>query len=280
MMKLRRSVSGRSWPGWSSSSVSRSQQVVLDRVQDLLQAGQYEDAEAEARAAAARRGRKSLMWVCLTKATALAAGIAHGRGAELEAELDALIAELDQAEGADRSLLLAVRAIRAVLHVDQGQYAQAEAEARHILRGANRLAHLTEVWDVELSALDSLAAALCGQGRYEEAEAIARGNISRAEGHRAAGFQCALVRSLNGQGRFEEALAETLQIKQDRPRSCSGSQDMVTATTLHGLGRRTEAEATARHALSACEQFLHPHHPRVQQARTLLARMTAEDPLL
>ncbi|MFF7205477.1 tetratricopeptide repeat protein [Streptomyces sp. NPDC008141] len=278
-MKLIGTVSGRSWLGWSRTGVSRAQKVVLNRIQDLLRARRYEEAEAEARAAEARRGRKSLMWVWLTKSMALAAGIAHGRGAELEAELDALIAELDQAEGADRSLLLAVRTIRAALLVDQGQYPQAEAEARHILRGATRLAHLTEVWDVELSALDSLADALCGQGRYEEAEAIARGNMSRAQGHRAAGFQCALVRSLNGQGRFEEALAETRLMAQDGPRAGCGIQDMVTATTLHGLGRRTEAEAAARQALSACEQFLHPKHPRIGEARTLLARVTAEDPL-
>lgn len=55
---------------------------------------------------------------------------------------------------------------------------------------------------------------------------------------------------------------------------------MVTATTQHGLGRRAEAEATARHALSACEQFLHPQHPRIREARALLVRVTAEDPLL
>ncbi|MEU9015362.1 hypothetical protein AB0D12_37725 [Streptomyces sp. NPDC048479] len=54
---------------------------------------------------------------------------------------------------------------------------------------------------------------------------------------------------------------------------------MATATALHGLGRRSEAEAAARQALTACEQFLHPAHRRMQEARTLLARTTAEDPL-
>jgi hypothetical protein len=54
---------------------------------------------------------------------------------------------------------------------------------------------------------------------------------------------------------------------------------MATAAALHGLGRRSEAEAAARQALNACEQFLHPAHPRIQEACALLARIAAEDPL-
>ncbi|MFF3402272.1 tetratricopeptide repeat protein [Streptomyces sp. NPDC002659] len=279
-MKFIGTVSGRSWLGRSSSGVPSSQAVVLNRLRDLLEAGQDEEVEAGALAAAARRDwGRSLMGVWIARAMALAAGIAHGRGADVLAELDALIAELEQTEGANRRLLLAVRANRVVALVGQGRCAEAEAEAQDILRAATRLAHLTEMWWVELSALDSLAEALCGQSRYEEAEAIARGNLPRAEGHREAGFQCVLVRSLNGQGRFEEALAEARRITQHLTRAGSGVQGIVTATALHGLSRRTEAEATARDALSACEQFLHPDHPRIREARTLLARITAEDPL-
>ncbi|MFB6507425.1 tetratricopeptide repeat protein [Streptomyces sp. NPDC002466] len=142
-----------------------------------------------------------------------------------------------------------------------------------------RLAHLTEVWRIELAALGNPAEALCGQGRHKEAEAIARGNMPRAEGHTAAALRCVLVRSLNGQGRYEEALAEAHRLAPPSARAGSRSLGIVTATALHGLGRRTEAEAAARQALTACEQFLHRDHPRIQEARTLLARTTAEDPL-
>ncbi|MFD5495416.1 hypothetical protein ACFYY3_08255 [Streptomyces sp. NPDC001812] len=54
---------------------------------------------------------------------------------------------------------------------------------------------------------------------------------------------------------------------------------MGTAAALHGLGHRSEAEAAAREALADCERSLHPAHPRIREARTLLARITADDPL-
>ncbi|MET7622392.1 tetratricopeptide repeat protein [Streptomyces sp. NPDC005408] len=135
------------------------------------------------------------------------------------------------------------------------------------------------MWRIELSCLENLTEALCRQGRYEQAEAITRGNQTRAEGDTAAALHCVLVRSLNGQRRHEEALAEASRPIPDWVRTASGALDIGTATALHGLGRRSEAKATARQALSACEQFLHPAHPRTQEARTLLSRITAEDPL-
>ncbi|WP_326647411.1 MULTISPECIES: tetratricopeptide repeat protein [unclassified Streptomyces] len=260
----------------------RSQELVLDRLLDLFEVGEYEEAEAGARALAAAPRRvwgRSPIVVWLAKAIATAAAGAHGRGTEVLAELETLIAVLERTVGAERALLLVVRGNRVAVLVGQGRYTEAEAEAQDILRAAARLAHLTEVWRVELSCLKSLASALCGQGRYEEAEAIARGNLPRAEGHTAAALHCVLVRSLNGQGRHEEALAETRRLTPLWVRSGSGALGMATATALHGLGRRGEAEAAARQALAACEQFLHPAHPRIQDARALLARTTAEGPL-
>ncbi|WP_405891450.1 hypothetical protein OG427_39270 [Streptomyces sp. NBC_00133] len=103
--------------------------------------------------------------------------------------------------------------------------------------------------------------------------------MPRAEGYAAAALHGVLVRSLSGQGRHEEALAEARRLTPLWVRAASGILGMSTATALHGLGRRGEAEAAARQALTACEQFLHPAHPRIQEARTLLARTTAEDPL-
>ncbi|WP_266746759.1 tetratricopeptide repeat protein [Streptomyces sp. NBC_01221] len=171
------------------------------------------------------------------------------------------------------------RANRVAALVEQRRYTEAEVEADGILRAATRLAHLTKVWEIELSTLANLAAALCGQGRYEEAEAIARGNLPHADADTAAVLQRVLVRSLNGRGRHEEALAEARRLTPDRVRAASGTWDIGAATALYGLGRRTEAETAAQQALNTCEQFLHPIHPRTQEARTLLSRMTAEDPL-
>ncbi|MFD5516304.1 tetratricopeptide repeat protein [Streptomyces sp. NPDC127066] len=50
------------------------------------------------------------------------------------------------------------------------------------------------------------------------------------------------------------------------------------AAALNRQGRHEEAEAIARQALTVCEQFLHPTHPRIQDARTLLTRIATENP--
>ncbi|MET8647190.1 tetratricopeptide repeat protein [Streptomyces sp. NPDC004675] len=141
-----------------------------------------------------------------------------------------------------------------------------------------RLAHLTQVADVELSALACLAEALCGQRRFEEAEAVARGNLSRATENRAASLRSLLVRCLNGQGRYEEALAESRQPTPPASRAGSGQSAMVIAAALHGLGRRDEAEVMVRQSLHECEQFLHATHPRIREARDLLTHITAAGP--
>lgn len=280
-MKFIRTVWGRERGRWARDQLTPSQAVVYDRMRDLFEVGEYEKAEAGTRALAAAPRRfwdrgPALGW--LTGALATAAAIAHGRGTEVLAELDALITDLERTTGAGRALLLDVRVNRVAALVDQGRYSEAEAEADGILRAALRIAHLTTVWGIELSTLANLAAVLCGQGRYEEAEAIARGNLPRARAGTAASLHCSLVRSLNGQGRHEDALAEARRLTPLWVRAESGALDIGTATALHGLGRRHEAEATARQALDVCEQFLHPDHPRIQKARTLLRRITAEDP--
>ncbi|MET9558266.1 tetratricopeptide repeat protein [Streptomyces sp. NPDC006645] len=255
--------------------------MTLDRIQELLAAGDFEEAETEARAlAAASRARDGdpglVPW--LARSLAAGAGIAHGRGAELLPELETLITELEQTAGTNRQLLLAVRSNRAAVLVQQDRYAEAETEALDILRGTTRLAHLTEMWRIEQNALTNLAGALNGQGRHEEAEAIARGHLPQADGPTAAFLHRALVDSLNGQSRYEEALAEARRYTPAGGRTASGILEIVTARALHGLGRRDEAEATAREALAACEQFLHPAHPRLNEARTLLTRIIAEEP--
>ncbi|HET6857744.1 MAG TPA: tetratricopeptide repeat protein [Streptomyces sp.] len=255
--------------------------MVLDRIHNLLESGRFEQAEAEARALAASlraRGGDPGLVLWLARSLAAGAAIAQGRGPELLPELETLIAELEQTVGADRQLLLVVRSNRVSVLVQQDRHAEAEAEARDILRGTTRIAHLAKMWRVELNALTKLAAALNGQGRYVEAEVIARGNLPRADGPIAAFLHCALVRSLNGQGRYEEALAEARRYTPAGGRAATGALEIVTAGALHGLGRRAEAEAIARQALTVCEEALPPADPRIGEARALLTRLVAEEP--
>ncbi|NUV61425.1 tetratricopeptide repeat protein [Streptomyces sp. CAI-85] len=266
--------------------VMRSRRQVaatLEGLQQLCLEGKYEEAEAGARALEEeagrlrRRGRRlAVGWYAKTLATAVAC--AHGRGAQVLEELESLIAELRGMDGPERVLLLLIRTNRMTVLSEAGRHHEAEAEGLDILGDLTRLKHLTPVWRLELSVLDNLAEALCGQGRYEEAEAIARGNLPRAEGAAVAALHSGLVRSLNGQKRYDEALTEAQRFTPRWDRGRSGDLGIATAVALHGLGRRSEAEATVREALNECERFLHPDHPRVGEARTLLTRITAEDP--
>ncbi|MFE2580666.1 hypothetical protein [Streptomyces sp. NPDC059378] len=258
-----------------------SQWAVLDQVADLYAAGEFEEAEAEARAlAAAPRVRGGDPWLVpwLAMFSATGAAIAHGRGAQVLPELEAMIAAAAQMDGGLylRGKRLELRSDRVLVLVQQDRCAEAEAEALDILRAITRLAYFTEVWQSELEALAYLAGAVNGQGRYEEAEAIARGNLPRADEPTAAVLHRVLVDSLNGQGRYEEALAEVRWLA-PVGRAGSGAADLATAAALHGLGRRSEAEAAARSALAACEEFLHPDHPRIRDARVLLTRITATE---
>jgi tetratricopeptide (TPR) repeat protein len=254
----------------------------LERALRLAKEDRFEEAEAEARACEAGaprlwgRGRRTaLTWYARTTATAVAC--AHGRGTEVLAEMEALIAELDGAPPPVRTLRLLVRNNRAAVLNWQGRYAEAEAEAQAMLRELAHLKHLEKVWQLELSVLDGLAESLCGLGRHEEAEAIARGNLPRAQGvdGAEAALHSTLVRSLNGQGRYTEALTEARRLHPERERGHTGRLDLATAGALLGLGRRAEAAEAARRALADCETHLHPAHPRLEEARTLLGRITA-----
>lgn len=255
----------------------------MECLHQLYQEGKYEEAEVGARALEekSRRRRRRSRGLAVgwhAKALATAAACAHGRGAQVLDELESLTAELSEMAGPGRVLLLMIRSNRMLVLNSVGRHSEAEAEGLDILRDLTRLKHLAPVWHIELCVLDNLVDALCGQARYEEAEAIARGNLPRAEGTAVAALHCGLVRSLNGQERYDEALTEAHRFTPPWDRGQSGSLGIATAVALQGLGRRSEAEATIREALTDCERFLHPDHPHVREARTLLARITADDP--
>ncbi|MCX4804349.1 tetratricopeptide repeat protein [Streptomyces sp. NBC_01214] len=191
------------------------------------------------------------------------------------AELEGLIAGLEQLSGAGRLLLLRARVYRAWVLIDEGRPAEAEAEAEAVLRVLTRTMYLTNVWELELIALVCMGDVLCALGRHEEAETIARGHLPRAEGHLEFGLRLLLLRSLLGQGRHEEALAESGRVYADPLPADAGAYELATATALHGLGRHDEAKAEAQRAMTGCERYLHPHHPRVGEVQALLARMAS-----
>ncbi|WP_338106465.1 tetratricopeptide repeat protein [Streptomyces coelicoflavus] len=250
------------------------------RLKAMVREGRYEEVEAEARALAALPGRPWRRRPPHWEARVLATGTAvmHGRVAEALDELDTLIAELEPVGLNSRMLLLIARSSRVAALSGLRRYAEAETEANGILRELNQIAHRAPVSALEINTLGHLSAVLNGLDRHEEAEAVARGNLTRANGSAVAVQHTTLARALNGQGRHEEALAE---VRQDGvpqpPRYAAGYLDLVTAEALNGLGRREEAATSARRALADCERELHPDHPRIPEARDLLARVTGEN---
>ncbi|MFJ7065984.1 tetratricopeptide repeat protein [Streptomyces sp. NPDC101115] len=204
---------------------------------------------------------------------ATAAAIAHGRGADVLVELEVLIKDMESSYSRHRELLLATRLHRAWVLIDLERPAEAEAEARDVLRSVARLRPLAEMGDIELWAVLCLGDALCAQHRYEEAEAIARGNLRRADRRPERGLRILLARALSGLGRHEEALAEAHGTAPECSPGTSGELELATAVALHGLGRRSEAREEARRALSACERFFLPSHPRVGKIHALLDRI-------
>ncbi|MCX5035024.1 tetratricopeptide repeat protein [Streptomyces coelicoflavus] len=251
----------------------------FDRLKAMTREGRYEEVEAEARALAAlpRRPwrRRPPHWEARVLATG--AAVMHGRVAEALDELDTLIAELEPVGLNSRMLRLIARSSRVAALSGLRRYAEAETEANGVLRELNQIAHRAPVSALEINTLGHLAAVLYGLERHEEAEAVARGNLTRANGSAVAVLHATLARALNGQGRHEEALTEVRRDDVPQPpRYAAGYLDLVTAEALNGLGRREEAATSARRALTDCERELHPDHPRTPEARALLARVTGE----
>ncbi|MGW4550465.1 tetratricopeptide repeat protein [Streptomyces violaceorubidus] len=250
------------------------------RLRTMTKEGRYEEVEAEARALAAlpRRPwrRRPPHWEARVLATGTA--VMHGRMAEALDELDTLIAELEPVGLNAQMLRLIARGNRVVALSGLRRYAEAETEALAVLGELTRIGHRAPVARLEVNTLGHLAAVLYGLARHEEAEAVARGNLPRADGPAVGVLHATLARSLNGQGRHEEALAELRRSLPQPPRYAGGYLDLVTAEALDGLGRRAEAEDAVRRALADCERQLHPAHPRTGEARALLARIAGEEP--
>ncbi|WP_233520716.1 tetratricopeptide repeat protein [Streptomyces sp. CCM_MD2014] len=196
------------------------------RLKAMTSEGRYEEVEAEARALAAlpRRPwrRRPPHWEARVLATG--AAVMHGRMAEALDELDALVAELEPVGLNSRMLRLIARSNRVVALSALRRYTEAETEANGVLRELNQIAHRAPVAALEINTLGHLAVVLCGLGRHEEAEAVARGNLPRAKGPAAGVLHTTLAHGLNGQGRYEEALAEVRRGTQPPPVTPAGTR--------------------------------------------------------
>ncbi|WP_395574999.1 hypothetical protein [Streptomyces sp. BK79] len=259
----------------------RERQKTFARLERMYREGRYEEVEAGAQALAPASwlgGRPLPQWQRQARVLATGVAVSHGRGHEVLPELEALIAELEPVDPDTHVLRLVVRAHRTVVLIGLERYEEAEAESLDMLRAVTRLAHLTSLARFEVRVLGLLGRALCGRGRHEEAEAIARGNLPRADERSATSLHAVLMRSLNGQGRYEEALAVAGRFTLPLERGNSGLVDLLAGSALLGLGRSGEAREAARRALGDCERHLHPAHPRIREARDLLARVAEERP--
>ncbi len=125
----------------------RERQRTFARLERLYREGRYEEVEAGAQALAATswrdRFRPVARWERQARTLATGVAVAHGRGDEVLAELETLIAELEPVDADTHVLQLVVRANRTVVLIGQERHEEAEAESLDILRAVTRLAHLT-----------------------------------------------------------------------------------------------------------------------------------------
>jgi tetratricopeptide (TPR) repeat protein len=164
---------------------------------------------------------------------------------------------------------------------------QAEKLARTVLAGSSSIVGPHGRY-LRSAALNSLAVALCGQRRYTEGETAAREGLDLTAGPNRSALArfefvlgLAMARALNGQHRYSEALAcATTAHNSYSPTATFKASDasatgIPTATALLGLGRPSEAHATATEAALLSARTLSPIHARTREAEALAARCQA-----
>lgn len=254
----------------------------LDRATALYAAGRYAEAEAEARAVAGSRAwmHNDPYELVARNVVALALG-SQGRHAEASAEFDALLPEFARVFGAEHVQVLKLRSDRAQALIPHGRYAECEAECAAVARFLAGRAE-PEARMIATAACNGLVYALNAQGRFQEAEAVARDALAvRAVPDRISlVLRLGLARSLNGQARYAEALAEVeevIRLRREQPgddsRQETGAGELIVAVALLGLGYVADARARAVTAHDALYAAFGPNHYRTAEARSLLAHL-------
>ncbi|WP_159011999.1 tetratricopeptide repeat protein [Streptomyces sp. NRRL F-5123] len=198
---------------------------------------------------------------------------AQARFGEAVAFVDDLVPRLVMVLGAQHKLVYRTLLLRADVLAVLGRYEQAESECRALL--AVRPGSVPEV--ERAGSACGLAYCLVETGRAAEAETVLRDLLAPSERDHPTGpvtttLRRELANALSRQGRYEEALA-LVEAAPTRALDAPGRHCFQRATALHGLGRRTEAEAAAEEALVAARAALAPAHIAVLEIRTVLARI-------
>jgi CHAT domain-containing protein len=204
---------------------------------------------------------------------------ARGRDAEGEALLRKLVAVLDAPaeKGGDVGWMLLARSQLASNLLRQGRLAEAEAEARHAVRGFRDNPNLRVDWaSISVGTLSRVVAA---QGRLAAAEALARQGIElqKRAGSRARGAsRLPLAAVLAAQGRWEAALAEYDGIHKAYARDplyfdkfFALNRDWMLALVMGG--RAAGAVPHLRAAVERTSKTLGEDHARTAEFRGLLA---------
>ncbi|MDF2435143.1 MAG: hypothetical protein JWP44_4774 [Mucilaginibacter sp.] len=164
----------------------------------------------------------------------------EGFEAEAEVECRTILSVSGRRDSVSRLLAGAVGNGLAYALTLQGRHAEAEGAAREALRAVMKAdavsgsARLVTVIDV------TLATALSGQGRDQEALALM------------------------------DAVWQSDEPAPGAGRTDAGAVELARATAFLGLGRYDEAEAGVRHALDEMSCALGPEHRRVAKAKALL----------
>ncbi|MBY8876063.1 tetratricopeptide repeat protein [Actinacidiphila acidipaludis] len=253
----------------------------LTRATTLYTAGRFAEAEAEARAVASDWSWPRHQDRPLALRLAAAATSAQGRHAEALAAYDRLLFDFRREFGAKDPRTLILRSNRAQTLALLSRYAECEEECAAVARTAAR-GKGREMPYILAAARNGLIYAFNGQGRHQEAEALAREALGAPPGadRLASALRLGLARSLSGQGRYEEALAEAERTAESRSALSeamryleTGAVDLASATALLGLGRAAEARVRASAAHDACLSAFGPDHHRTSEALELIRRI-------
>ncbi|MFI9825089.1 tetratricopeptide repeat protein [Streptomyces sp. NPDC052013] len=251
----------------------------------LYEAGRYAEAEAEARAVARSRPRDDEYTAVALNIAAIATG-AQGRHAEAVATYDEALPAFSRIFGADHWLTLKLRSDRAQQMISLGRHAECEAECAAVAEAAGRGTG-PEMSLLAAAARNGLVFALNAQGRYQEAEALAREALAahRERDRASLVLRLGLARSLNGQARHEDALTEAQSaerlyraLPEYQRHPDTGAVELALATALSGLGRVRDARRQASAALDACLASFGADHRRTVEARTLLEHIDGSRP--
>jgi tetratricopeptide (TPR) repeat protein len=206
---------------------------------------------------------------------------AQGRHSEALTAYDELLLVFRRVFGVEHPQTLMLRSNRAQTLTALARYAECETECASVVRVAAR-GKGPEMPSIAAAAQNGLIYALNGQGRHQEAEALARKALDVPPGadRLALALRIGLARSLNGQGRHEEALAEaeraaelrsSLSTEMQHPET--GAVELAMAFSLLGLGRGEEARRRAATAHNACLAAFGPDHYRTAEAVELIERI-------